>query len=1219
MRLSGPLCLALAGLCLWAETASGITLDRTFQQHLNQLKRPKSGWSLWHLHEAARIHRRVPDGQSRYNATLQRLKNRKSLPELIKGEVLTLLGRQDTGPERAVHLTNAGHPNEITFLGPLKGPGLKERDPHSWTKTPVPGVFGLTAWRSLSSPQLSGALANGDLLHCSGDCHGMVEAWVETSRQSTATLVISSNGPFRAWVDDVKAAEWDGERSFRPWQHAVDIDLEPGYHRFTLQFGHREKTPRFSFRLIDTKDGTLKNSRFVARTSATAKKADAKAAVLGSRGLLQKFSSDEDLAARLALIFTSTKTALAGAESFFRKQLEKSPNDVAIWALLARSLSSSPNEARKAWLKAYELSASTHSAALANLYNLEIDNGRLASAIERCRELNETDPDHPNAIECDLRWFAEALGSEAALNRLTLRQKGMALSLEVELLRLEFLEQAEQYYRAAELGLQLSRKLGGHIGMLRRAARALSRAGKRSPAITSVKALRENRPYSVDAIVLEAELLAAEARDVGESKGKPDFRMALRALDLGLKTQPYSPEIHEARGRLLLEAGNRAAGLDAIDLALSMRPQSQDLATWRRTLTDQASLSTAHKRSLDTFLKSQKKVSAASEGATILFDKQVIEVHDNALSTRWRQRVIRIDTTQGAKQFSSIRLPYTPGVERMQVIEAEIRRKNGGTARPDRIHDERPPGKQHGIYTLGAFRVIRLPKLEPGDVVHVQTQLSPLADNNLFGPHFGTFLPTQDQWPIEESSVVVIVPQAMTLQHERVGSGSWTYQKLTGQDSRSETIHTWKGRGVPPLKYEPLMPGYADVGGTLSLSTFTSWDALVSWYQGFIRDQLTLTPQLKAIASRLTLDKATTRARVEAIHRWVVDNTRYVGIEFGIHGFKPYSLAEVMRRGYGDCKDKAALFIAMLGAVGISSEFVLIRTRDRGNVTTTVPSLWVFNHAIAYVPELDVYVDATSERAALGEVPRLDQGGSLLRFPILASRRTTGTLATLPFSPAKSNVYRSTATVSLRADGGASALFRETIQGTQAPSMRAMFDNRAEQKSRLRRVLSQNYPGASLTNFGVRGLKAGKDGVTLELGANIPGFASVRDGVLSIPVHADPEGLLERYGPEGHRTHPLNLPFLSTEVTKTALELPEGSKLLSFPAPSFESTNMADYRLSVSQNGTIVTVEEELVFKTAQVAPADYAAFRRFLEAVSIHRKARLRVSTGPAASAKMP
>ena len=85
-------------------------------------------------------------------------------------------------------------------------------------------------------------------------------------------------------------------------------------------------------------------------------------------------------------------------------------------------------------------------------------------------------------------------------------------------------------------------------------------------------------------------------------------------------------------------------------------------------------------------------------------------------------------------------------------------------------------------------------------------------------------------------------------------------------------------------------------------------------------------------------------------------------------------MTQVLARRFGDCKDKAALMIALLREVGVASELVLVRTRRGGRLDTEPASLAIFDHAIVYVPKLDRYLDGTAEFSGLRELPAQDQG-----------------------------------------------------------------------------------------------------------------------------------------------------------------------------------------------------------------------------------------------------
>ena len=219
------------------------------------------------------------------------------------------------------------------------------------------------------------------------------------------------------------------------------------------------------------------------------------------------------------------------------------------------------------------------------------------------------------------------------------------------------------------------------------------------------------------------------------------------------------------------------------------------------------------------------------------------------------------------------------------------------------------------------------------------------------------------------------------------------------------------------------MPGWSEVARFVHVSTYATWDDVARFYWGLVREQLRPTrggaahrrpasrrrrsrpraaartpgaaqraPRRSRLARRTPAggwDPATKRLLVAAVYGFVVSQTRYVGLEFGIHGYKPYRVDDVLRRRFGDCKDKASLMHALLEALGIDSRLVLLRMRRLGRIPGAPASLAVFNHAILWVPELDLFLDGTASWTGSRELP----GGGPRRD---RARREPGRPAALP-------------------------------------------------------------------------------------------------------------------------------------------------------------------------------------------------------------------------------
>ncbi len=154
---------------------------------------------------------------------------------------------------------------------------------------------------------------------------------------------------------------------------------------------------------------------------------------------------------------------------------------------------------------------------------------------------------------------------------------------------------------------------------------------------------------------------------------------------------------------------------------------------------------------------------------------------------------------------------------------------------------------------------------------------------------------------------------------------------------------------------------------------------------------------VKAKVSEITAGKATDEEKVRAVYGYVATQVRYVGVAFGIGRYQPHEAADVLQNQCGDCKDKHTLLAAMLGALGLHPDAVLVGVGIRFN--PAVPSPAAFNHLITRVA-LDgkpVWLGTTSEvapyRVLLVEIRDHD----VLLVPEAGAAKVEKTPAELPF------------------------------------------------------------------------------------------------------------------------------------------------------------------------------------------------------------------------------
>ena len=156
------------------------------------------------------------------------------------------------------------------------------------------------------------------------------------------------------------------------------------------------------------------------------------------------------------------------------------------------------------------------------------------------------------------------------------------------------------------------------------------------------------------------------------------------------------------------------------------------------------------------------------------------------------------------------------------------------------------------------------------------------------------------------------------------------------------------------------------------------WEDFVRWYAALIENEVRVSPQMRELVARSTEASEDRLSLTQALCRHVSDEVRYVGLEFGVHGLRPYPPAEVFQRGFGDCKDKSLLLVTLLREAGLKAHLVTVMTTPLGNASLHPGSPSLFDHAIVYLDEEERFYDPTARYIGIHSLPWQDQGAQAL-------------------------------------------------------------------------------------------------------------------------------------------------------------------------------------------------------------------------------------------------
>ena len=485
---------------------------------------------------------------------------------------------------------------------------------------------------------------------------------------------------------------------------------------------------------------------------------------------------------------------------------------------------------------------------------------------------------------------------------------------------------------------------------------------------------------------------------------------------------------------------------------------------------------------------------------------------------------------------------------------------------------------------------VQFPGLRVGDTIEVAFVHRDVAAHNMFDEYFGDLVPLQGGNPRARVEYILEAPADKPIYFNLPVDKS-------ERDGGKTIVYRHVEKHVPAIKPEPSMPGWTEFAKYLHASTYRNWDDVGVWYWNLVREQLIVNDDIKkgvAEALQGLPANASEADKVAAIYTHVVRKTRYVGLEFGINAYKPYRTTEIYARQFGDCKDKASLLKVMLGEVGIDSHLVLVRTRDNGTLPERPASLAAFNHAITYVPSLDLFLDGTAEWSGATELPSGDQGASVL----VVEDGKGASYRKIPMSEAADNRRRVQQLVELASDGSATLQHDVTITGAGAARTRASFQSAEQRKERLTAVLSDAYAGVDVSDVKAPGIDDINVPATLSAKLKVPKFSREDGTGRQFYVLGRPFSLAPALAGLEKRKHDLDLDVPSSQTFTLSYELPAGHRFARMPQNKTIDTDLGSFSLKVESTRDGAKVQSELVLDHSRTTPAQYPEFRDFLRRV---------------------
>jgi transglutaminase-like putative cysteine protease len=457
----------------------------------------------------------------------------------------------------------------------------------------------------------------------------------------------------------------------------------------------------------------------------------------------------------------------------------------------------------------------------------------------------------------------------------------------------------------------------------------------------------------------------------------------------------------------------------------------------------------------------------------LLLDDGVVKVERDGRSTTTYRQVIQILRDRAVASHREQEWGYDADRQHFRLNWARVLTPDGKVVsdKPSQMQESDIPAAMD-VPMYQHAKVVRasLSGVAVGTVVDVSYTIETRSVDRT-GDFFNSWRVTAGSL-VRRSRFIVDAPADMPLtiverhltfpRHEQVGHG--------------RRVYAWATKEVAWTKPEQFAPDTVQQVQTVSVSAPGHWSDVGSWYAGLAHDRELPPDALRDTVRRLIAHATTRDDSIRAVHRWVAQDIRYVAVELGRGGYQPRLPATVMQTGFGDCKDKATLFVAAMRTIGIDAYPVLLNAG--GYVDSALTTIKAFNHEIAAIARPGragyQFVDLTSEFNPYGTVPYADEG----EFGLLVRPDGHTEEVRIPTDPPGSDEFLVHQTVTLMPDGTVSGWFEQRGTGIAAMPLRAAMQTPMDSTRRaefMRSIAGGLYPdaqGDSLVVFNGKDLTA---------------------------------------------------------------------------------------------------------------------------------------------------
>ena len=593
--------------------------------------------------------------------------------------------------------------------------------------------------------------------------------------------------------------------------------------------------------------------------------------------------------------------------------------------------------------------------------------------------------------------------------------------------------------------------------------------------------------------------------------------------------------------------------------------------------------------------------------AVVILDETDVSFEESGAYVQHNHALVKILTDEGIDRNADHSIVYHRRYGEVDVLLARVIKPDGTeiVVGEDLITDGTPPQvSAMDIYeTDFRERTIVFPGLEIGDAVEYVTRetYEPLIEDQFNGIYILQFIE-----PIQKATVTISGPSGKPL-HHAVKDGDVAFTEAT---EGGRTLYSWVAEDSPKIEREVGMAPPLQFVTRLIVSTVPSWEELSRYGWKMTSEKCVAEESVRELVGEITDGLETTEDKIRAIHYWILENVRYLGIAMDRNMFlEPHFAAYTLEKEYGVCRDKAVLMVTMLGEIGVPAWVVFLNPSRETD--PEVPNVY-FEHGIVAIKGDDGsyrFIDPTMETSREVYSPYVGD-----RWVLVATEEGEG-LSKVPHIPASANAGVITERSVLDDDGGLTGTVTITGRGMYEEILRTVAKQTGEQQIRMmaEAMVSALYPGAELTGFTLSDHSDLNEPVSMVLEYQIEGYALDADPykLFRVPAASGEFDILSgvlfgRFVGLEERKYPIALGVTLGVEEEGIVEIPDGYSVQNFP----DDVDFEQGVISLAMKYDHVPADEEgesgavryrrtMGIDAFQISPEDYLALKEAVRLAS--------------------